>query len=55
MRGTERNGCVGRRRTVCCNRVTVFSEDWYWVLGGLDSCERDREKRVCRETADGVL
>ena len=42
---------------MCCNRVTVFSEDWYWVLVGVggDSSERDREKRVCRETADGVL
>ena len=34
VRGTERNVCVGRRRTVCCNRVTVFSDDWYSLLGG---------------------
>ena len=49
VRGTERNGCVGRRRTVCCNRVAVFSEDWYWVLGGVggETAVRGTERNGC--------
>jgi len=27
VRGTERNGLVGRRRTVCYNTVTVFNNN----------------------------
>ena len=47
VRGTERNGCVGRRRSVCCNRVTVFSEDRYWVLGGGEAAVRGTERNGC--------
>ena len=47
--GTERNGCVGRRRMVCCNRVTVFSEDWCWVLVGVggETAVRGTDRNGC--------
>ena len=49
VRGTERNGCQGRRWTVCCKSVTVFSEDWYWVLWcvGGETAVRGTERNGC--------